>query len=136
MTFPVRLRSEAEEDLEDAARWYEGQKRGLGQQFLDEVTRTYWRDGRATHYVSGGWPWVASCVDPPLSIRDLLPDRGNLAHSYRGHAWQQASTSLEVKNMTIRPDGHTKGRASLDSGTRPPVRFFVFWYSDSGACHG
>lgn len=37
MTLPVRLRSEAEHDLEEAAHWYERQQEGLGQQFLDEV---------------------------------------------------------------------------------------------------
>lgn len=37
MTLPVRLRSEAEQDVEEATHWYEGQREGLGQQFLDEV---------------------------------------------------------------------------------------------------
>jgi plasmid stabilization system protein ParE len=37
MTVEVRLRPEAEEDLEEAATWYESQRPGLGQQFLDEV---------------------------------------------------------------------------------------------------
>lgn len=39
MTVEVRLRREAEEDLEDAAAWYESQRAGLGQQFLDEVLK-------------------------------------------------------------------------------------------------
>jgi plasmid stabilization system protein ParE len=37
VTVEVRLRREAEEDLEEAATWYESQRPGLGQQFLDEV---------------------------------------------------------------------------------------------------
>ena len=37
MIFEVRLRPEAEQDLSDAAFWYEGQRPGLGKQFLDEV---------------------------------------------------------------------------------------------------
>ncbi len=37
VTLEVRLRREAEEDLEEAATWYESQQTGLGQQFLDEV---------------------------------------------------------------------------------------------------
>ncbi len=41
MTLLVRLRSEAEQDLEDAARWYEEQQQGLGHQFLDEAMRTF-----------------------------------------------------------------------------------------------
>ncbi len=36
----VSLRPEAEVDIEDAARWYEGRGRGLGGEFLDEVLRT------------------------------------------------------------------------------------------------
>lgn|SRR5690625_95865 len=40
MTLPVRLRSEAEQDIEDAARWYEQQREGLGQEFIDEVLRS------------------------------------------------------------------------------------------------
>lgn len=37
MTLEVRLRPEAEEDLSDAAAWYEEQLTGLGQEFLDRV---------------------------------------------------------------------------------------------------
>lgn len=40
MSLSIRLRREVEEDLEDAARWYEEQQRGLGNEFLDEVMRT------------------------------------------------------------------------------------------------
>lgn len=37
MTLEVRLRQEAEEDLADAAGWYEEQRQGLGHEFLDEI---------------------------------------------------------------------------------------------------
>ena len=37
MTLEVRLRPEAEQDLSEAAAWYEEQLSGLGHQFLDEV---------------------------------------------------------------------------------------------------
>lgn len=37
MTLEVRLRPGAEQDLSDAAVWYEQQLPKLGQQFLDEV---------------------------------------------------------------------------------------------------
>ena len=39
MTYTVRLREEAELDLEDAAFWYESQRSGLGQDFLDTVLK-------------------------------------------------------------------------------------------------
>lgn len=40
MRFEVRLRPEAEQDLADAAVWYEGRRQGLGHEFLDEVMKT------------------------------------------------------------------------------------------------
>ena len=36
MKYPVRLRPDAERDLAAAASWYEQQRTGLGQEFLDE----------------------------------------------------------------------------------------------------
>jgi len=41
MMFSVRVRSEARNDLEDAALWYEAQRTGLGDEFLDEVELTF-----------------------------------------------------------------------------------------------
>lgn len=40
MSREVRLRPEAEQDLVEAASWYEANQPGLGQQFLDEVQET------------------------------------------------------------------------------------------------
>ncbi|NKB35873.1 MAG: type II toxin-antitoxin system RelE/ParE family toxin [Gammaproteobacteria bacterium] len=37
MTKEIRLREEAEADLEEASVWYQQQRRGLGYEFLDEV---------------------------------------------------------------------------------------------------
>ena len=39
----LRLRPEAREDLDAAARWYEGQENGLGRQFLAEVRLVFQR---------------------------------------------------------------------------------------------
>ena len=41
MTVDVRLRPEAEQDLAEAARWFEEQRPGLGQEFLDEALATF-----------------------------------------------------------------------------------------------
>ena len=41
MTVDVRLRPEAEQDLAESARWYEEQRPGLGQEFLDEALATF-----------------------------------------------------------------------------------------------
>ena len=40
MTAEVRLRPEAEQDLVEAALWYEANEPGLGGQFLDQVQAT------------------------------------------------------------------------------------------------
>lgn len=40
MKADIRLRPEAELDIEEAALWYENQRPGLGQEFLDEVLAT------------------------------------------------------------------------------------------------
>ena len=37
MSFELRVRPEAEGDLEDAAGWYEVQRSGLGHEFLTEI---------------------------------------------------------------------------------------------------
>lgn len=41
MTLAVHLRLEAEADLEEAAAWYERQREGLGQEFLDEALNAF-----------------------------------------------------------------------------------------------
>jgi len=41
VTVDVLLRPEAEQDLDDAVRWYEEQRPGLGQEFLDEALATF-----------------------------------------------------------------------------------------------
>ena len=43
MTFDVRIRPEAEQDMTEAASWYEQQQRGLGQDFLDEALAAFVR---------------------------------------------------------------------------------------------
>ena len=43
MTFEVRIRPEADQDLAEAASWYERQQRGLGQEFLDEALAVFMR---------------------------------------------------------------------------------------------
>jgi plasmid stabilization system protein ParE len=40
MSYTIRLREEAEVDLEEAASWYESQRQGLGRDFLDTVLET------------------------------------------------------------------------------------------------
>jgi len=41
VTYVIRLRAEAESDLFDAAAWYERQRKGLGQEFVDAIERAF-----------------------------------------------------------------------------------------------
>ena len=41
MSFEMRVRLRAREDITDAALWYEAQNAGLGSHFVDEVERTF-----------------------------------------------------------------------------------------------
>jgi plasmid stabilization system protein ParE len=41
MTAEIRLRPEAEQDLADAAAWYEEHRPGLGQEFLNEARSAF-----------------------------------------------------------------------------------------------
>ncbi len=41
MSYSVYLRSDAETDIEEAAKWYEKQREGLGDEFLDEVLSVF-----------------------------------------------------------------------------------------------
>jgi plasmid stabilization system protein ParE len=43
VTLGVRIRPEAEQDMAEAALWYEQQQRGLGQDFLDEALGVFMR---------------------------------------------------------------------------------------------
>lgn len=43
MTYRVLLRKEAQDDLSDAAGWYEEQRLGLGGEFLDEARAAFSR---------------------------------------------------------------------------------------------
>jgi len=43
VTLDVRIRPEAEQDMAEAALWYEQQQRGLGQDFLDEALDVFMR---------------------------------------------------------------------------------------------
>lgn len=41
MSFEVRVRKQAQADIDEAARWYESQRPGLGGEFLDEILSAF-----------------------------------------------------------------------------------------------
>lgn len=70
MTYIVRLREEAELDLEDAASWYESQRSGLGQDFLDTVLQSLELIGQNPS-PDKGWertPFEAGLVRPAVRL--------------------------------------------------------------------
>ena len=88
MTLVVRLRREAEQDLEDAARWYEEQLIGLGHQFLDETMRIF----EASTKEPTMYPEIARGARRallrrvPFGVYHRIED--SVGHSRRCHAWQ------------------------------------------------
>jgi len=58
MTFPVRLVRKAQQDLDRAAEWYDGEREGLGDDFREAVIRRLLQVGR----------FPLSC---PIAVRDL-----------------------------------------------------------------
>jgi len=71
MKATVRLREEADGDLVAAASWYEQQRAGLGQEFLDEALSAFRLLAEQPHML----PIVhrnTRRVDAPVSIWDLL----------------------------------------------------------------
>ena len=53
MTKPLLIEQEASRELDDAARWYEEQRSGLGQRFLDAVAATL---NRIVLFPTAGFP--------------------------------------------------------------------------------
>ena len=51
MSLKVYIRPEAEAGLEDAGAWYEQQREGLGQEFLDEVLKYIRNNFRESEHV-------------------------------------------------------------------------------------
>jgi len=74
----VRLRPEAEQDLADAAAWYEEQRHGLGHEFLDEVLRMF-----------------SSIAETPLMYPDIHP---LCQHSCRPRSSITDPAGLRVKH--------------------------------------
>jgi plasmid stabilization system protein ParE len=64
VTKPLLIEAEASRELEDAARWYEEQRPGLGERFLDEVAVAL---ERIVLFPAAGFP--VPYVSPELAAR-------------------------------------------------------------------
>jgi hypothetical protein len=74
MTLEVRLRPEAEQDLTESAAWYEQQRTGLGQEFLDAALATVSATADIPRF-RGDSPVGAPCTAASISIRCVLGPR-------------------------------------------------------------
>ena len=86
MTLEVRLRPEAEQDLADAATWYEEQRQGLGHEFLDEVLTIYEHRRNPTD-VPRRSSEHKTRRHSALSVRCLFSVGGRDNCRYCGNAW-------------------------------------------------
>ncbi len=74
MSLKVSIRHEAEIDIEEAATWYEGQRQGLGHEFLDEMLSLLPNNHRKAGYVSRCPQKHPPRLDSSISIWGLLSD--------------------------------------------------------------
>ena len=70
MTLPVRFEVEAEEELQEAAAWYERERRGFGMALLERVAETVERIRESPEGFSR-----APGVPPDLHVRRALVQR-------------------------------------------------------------
>ena len=68
----VRFRPRAEQDVEDAAQWYEAKLDGLGLRFIDEVDRVLGLNYRAPYGVPGDASRHAPRTRADIPVRGLL----------------------------------------------------------------
>lgn len=67
MSWRLEFRPEVEDDVADAAKWYESRESGLGGEFVEEIIRTW--ESIATQ------PLIGSRRHPSLDIRWRYPER-------------------------------------------------------------
>ena len=94
MSFRVYIRPEAETDIEEAALWYEEQRQGLGQEFLDEVLglcKTI-SENPAMYPVAHRRTRRALIRRFPFGVYFRIEDE---------HAWQSPSEELATENMRL-----------------------------------
>ena len=87
MTLEVRLRPEAEQDLSDAAAWYEEQRVGLGQEFLDKGSNNAFHHRRYPADAPIRSSEYKTRCRSSLSFQRLLPGRGRDNRRHRDNAW-------------------------------------------------
>lgn len=61
MSLPVILRPEAEQDVEGAAAWYDAQRIGLGQDFLDRLDDALKQIGTMPELYAPAWQDIRPC---------------------------------------------------------------------------
>ena len=95
MSLPVILSPEAEQDVEAATSWYDAQRIGLGQTFLDRLKDALNRIGTMPELYAPGWRDIRPCPlkrFPFIVYYRVLADRVQVIAVFHGSrdpsAWQ------------------------------------------------
>lgn len=95
MSLPVILSPEAEQDVRDASAWYDAQRIGLGQDFLDRLSDALKRIGTMPELYASGWRNIRPCPlkrFPFVVYYRVLADRVEVIAVFHGSrdpsAWQ------------------------------------------------
>lgn len=123
MTGEVRLRPEAEQDLVEAATWYEGNQPGLGQQFLDEVEVTLTAIGDQPLVYTAVYRSLRRALLKRLPVWSVLscgrPQRCGHCDTAR------QSTSALMEEPPLTPAAESTGHAPISNRNgRPPLAYY------------
>jgi toxin ParE1/3/4 len=101
MKWRVEIRPEVEQDVRDAAQWYDSQQSGLGVEFVEEIIRIW--DGLAEN------PLLNSRRHPSKNIRWRYPDRFPYRVIYEVHETEHLIIVAAVLHAA-RDDKHWRKR--------------------------
>jgi len=101
MTLRVLFRRAAKDEFEDAAAWYEGRRRGLGEQFVSEVGEAIEKAAeRPQQHPVGLWRCAPYGISA-LSFRGVFPCPWRLVGGPRRVPRSARSGNLEASSLTF-----------------------------------
>jgi len=96
----LQFRPEAAADLEEAAEWYEAQKRGLGLEFLDQVQATLDRIAETLSAIRSSIAIHDECFSSGFLV-DLLSTSRQQDSGNCPDAFPEATHDMESDKMTF-----------------------------------
>jgi len=95
VTVEIHLRPEAEQDLMEAASWYEEQRHGLGYEFIDETLAMFSTLSESPLLYPDVHPWNKARHHAPFPVWCLLQSRKDEARCGGSYAWKPKSKTME-----------------------------------------